>query len=99
MKWHKLQLAVGPAVLAMLMALILGTAGTPSPGMRAEAARDQGSQTVEVKFREGTQVRLRGGQLTGLPAQDAEKLASIRQQYEVVNIARPFSLPEEELEP
>src|SRR3990170_626629 len=98
MKWHKLQLAVGLAVLAMLMALILGTAGTPSPGRRAEAARDQGSQTVEVKFREGTQVRLRGGTLTGLPAQDAAELASLRQTYSVVSIARLFSLPEEKLD-
>src|SRR5215211_6421483 len=42
---------------------------------------------IDVKFREGTQVRLRGGQLTGLSAPTSQQLSLILQDFQVQKIA------------
>ena len=55
-------------------------------------------EIFEVKFREGTQVRLRRDQLTGLSAQASEELSSILQKYPVVSISRLFTQPEAKLD-
>ncbi|MBM4467094.1 MAG: DUF11 domain-containing protein, partial [Chloroflexi bacterium] len=55
-------------------------------------------EVFEVKFREGTRVRLRRDQLTGLSAQASEELSFIFQKYPVVSISRLFTQPEEKLD-
>lgn len=55
-------------------------------------------EIIEVKFVEGSGVRLRNGKLVSLTGQDLGAVYKILNQYNVLKIERLFTLPEEKLE-
>ena len=82
-------------VLAAVAVALLAAASVASSGTTAAAVVSK--ERVHVKFKEGTQIRLRGNQLVSLGNDDLSGLRAVVRSYPGLRIQRLFSRPESTL--
>jgi serine protease len=96
-------------VLSLALCVLIITSGSPAQGAALDGSSGARSpqisnipagyslEFVDVKFREGSVVRLRAGRWTGLSSAASAQLASVLQRYPIVDVKPLFTVPEQKL--
>jgi hypothetical protein len=79
-----------PGVVALVWAL--------APSLHVTTSVDNSQDSIQVKFRDGTAVRLRNDQLVSRGGADLSDLQAVLSRYPGLRIERLFTRPEEDLE-